>query len=182
MKGVLSIRAIPGLLALSALAALPANADVLHADLSGYNETPSTLSSPATGDFHATVSQDGTEIQYQLTYSGFMTPVLQSHLHLGRPATTGGIMMFLCSNLGNGPAGTQACPSPAGTITGTLTAADVVGPTAQGITPGQFAQVIDAIRSGAAYANIHSQTFPGGEVRGPVRDFRIRLNKDGDRD
>jgi hypothetical protein len=178
-----SIRAVPAFLALSALAALPANADVLHADLSGFNETPATLSSPTTGDFQARISQDGTEIQYQLTYSGFVTPVLQSHLHLGRPALTGGIMVFLCSNLGNGPAGTQACPSPAGTITGTLTAADVVGPTAQGITPGQFAQVIDAIRSGAAYANIHSQTFPGGEVRGPVRDFRIRLNKDGgDRD
>jgi len=177
-----SIRAVPAFLALSALAALPANADVLHADLVGYNETPSTLSSPASGEFHAKISPDGTQIQYELTYSGFTTMVQQSHLHLGRPSTTGGIMVFLCSNLGNGPAGTQACPSPAGTITGTLTAADVVGPTAQGIAPGEFAEVVQAIRSGAAYANIHSVQFPGGEVRGPVRDFRVNLSRDGDKD
>jgi len=152
------------------LAALPVAADVLDADLSGFNEVP-TLSSPASADFHARINKDETEIQYELTYAGFETAVLQAHLHLGKRAVAGGIMVFLCSNLSNGPVGTPACPTPAGTVTGTLTAAGVVGPTAQGIAPGEFAEVVRAIRSGAAYANVHSQAFPGGEVRGQVRDF-----------
>ncbi|MFD1827627.1 MULTISPECIES: hypothetical protein [Mumia] len=42
--------------------------------------------------------------------------------------------MFLCTNLGNGPAGTQTCPQE-GTVTGTIVAADVVGPASQGIAP-----------------------------------------------
>jgi CHRD domain-containing protein len=172
-------RLVPGLFGLCAAASFPVAADVLNADLSGFNEVP-TLSSPASADFHARINKDETEIQYELTYSGFATPVLQSHLHLGKRAVNGGIMVFLCSNLGNGPAGTPACPTPAGTVTGTLTAAGVVGPAAQGITAGEFAEVVKAIRNGAAYANVHSQAFPGGEVRDQVRDFRS--HRDGDRD
>lgn len=145
-------------------------ADVLSADLNGLDEVP-TVSSLATADFRARINKNETEIQYELKYSGFETDVLQAHLHLGRPAVAGGIMVFLCSNLGNGPAGTPACPTRAGTVTGTLTAGGVVGPAAQGIAPGEFAEVIRAIRNGAAYANVHSVAIPGGEVRGQVNDF-----------
>ena len=162
--------AIPTLFALSATTALPVHADVLSADLSGFDEVP-TLSSPASADFRARINKDETEIQYELKYSGFETDVLQAHLHFGRPAISAGIMVFLCSNLGNGPAGTPACPKSPGTITGTLRAGDVVGPAAQGIAPGEFAEVIRAIRNGAAYANVHSQAFSTGEVRGQVKDF-----------
>jgi hypothetical protein len=176
-------RFAPSILALSVIAVFPAVADEnLKGNLSGYNETPLTLSSPATAQFRATISKDETSIMYELTYSGFPTDVLQSHIHLGRPAITGGIMVFLCTNLGNAPTTVptpQACPTPAGTITGTLTAADVIGPTAQGVTPGNFAQVVDAIRNHAAYVNIHSKQFPSGEVRSPVQDFP---HHDGDHD
>ena len=174
MKKRYLVLAIPGLLALSALAALPVQAaDKFDADLEGFNEVP-TLSSDAKADFDARINQDETQIEYELTYSGFATNVLQAHLHLGRRAVNGGIMVFLCSNLGNGPAGTPPCPSPAGTVTGTLTAAGVVGPAAQGINPGEFAEVVRAIRAGAAYANVHSQAFPTGEIRDQVRRDRSR--------
>jgi len=134
------------------------------ADLNGYNEIP-TLSSPAKADFDARISRREDEIDYEVTYSGFPTPVTQAHLHLGKRAFNGGIMVFICSNLGNGPAGTPPCPLNAGTVSGRWTPASVVGPTAQGIAPGEFAEVIAAIRAGAAYANIHTQAFPAGEIR-----------------
>lgn len=159
-----SLRVIP-LIAL--LAALPAAAENLRAEPSGYQEVP-TLSSPASAFFNSRLNSDQTELTYVLTYAGFTTPVLQAHLHLGQRATNGGIMVFLCTNLGNGPAGTPACPTPGGTVTGTLNSTGVVGPTAQGIPPGDFAKVVDAIRNGVAYANIHTQAFPGGELRGQV--------------
>lgn len=76
-------------------------------------------------------------------------------------------MVFFCTNLGNGPAGTQACPQE-GTVTGTIGPADVVGPSGQGISAGEFAEVLRAIRGGAAYVNVHSTVFPGGEIRGQL--------------
>ena len=50
-------------------------------------------------------------------------------------------------------------------MTGTLTAANVVGPAGQGIAAGEFGELIRAIRAGKTYANVHSTKFPGGEIR-----------------
>jgi hypothetical protein len=109
-------------------------------------------------------------IEYELTYRDLPTSVQQAHVHLGRPAISGGISFFLCTNLGNGPPGTQTplCPASPGTVTGTITAAQIVGPAGQGIAAGEMAEVIRAIRARATYANVHTQAFPGGEIRGVV--------------
>jgi len=139
----------------------------LTAHLRPIEEVPA-LSTPGSGEFMATVNADGTEITYALRYSNLQGKVTQSHLHIGQFSVNGGIMIFLCSNLGNGPAGTQACPT-SGTITGTIHAADVIGPASQGIAAGELAEVVQAIRSGVVYANVHSDLFPGGEIRGQVR-------------
>jgi hypothetical protein len=164
-------RRLPIALAVAAafVGATPAIADkfTFPTRLSGYNETPLTLNSRGSGEFLAQVSKDETSIQYTLTYRDLPSSVLQAHIHFGRPGLTGGVALFLCTNLGNGPAGTQPCPQ-SGTITGTLTAASVVGPAAQGITAGDLADMIKALRAGAAYANVHTSSFPSGEIRGPL--------------
>lgn len=159
-----------GCLGAALLAPEVGSAETARADLDGYNETPLTLSSPGSGEFKAKIRGDGDTavIEYVLTYRDLPTLVTQAHVHLGRPAITGGISFFLCSNLGNGPAGTQACPASPATVTGTITAAQVVGPAGQGIAAGEMAEVLRAIREGATYANVHTTQFPGGEIRGPV--------------
>lgn len=131
--------------------------------LTGYEENPD-LSTPGTGSFEARLSNDGNSLEYTLTYSGTETTVTQSHVHFGKRAINGGISYFLCSNLGNGPAGTPPCPAE-GTVTGTITAAEVVGPTGQGIAPGEFDEIVAAMRAGHAYANVHTTGRPGGEIR-----------------
>ena len=40
--------------------------------------------------------------------------------------------------------------------------------TGQGIDAGEFDELVRAIRAGATYANVHSQTFGPGEIRGPI--------------
>ena len=133
--------------------------------LTGYEEVPA-LSTTAGGGFTATISPDETTVSWELTFEAPNT--LQSHLHFGQVGVNGGISVFLCTNLGNGPAGTQPCPANGGTISGTWTSADVVGPTAQGIAAGELEELIAAIRAGRVYANVHTTSNPGGLIRGQL--------------
>ena len=153
-------------------------------NLIGYNETPLTLNSPGSGTFKATLSKDGSSLNYTLTFSGLTSDALQAHVHFGAPAITGQIILFLCTNLGNAPAGSagaQPCPVGGGTVTGTLTAADVIARPTQNVHAGAagFAEILAAMGVGAAYANVHSASFPGGEIRGAVNQPR---NQDDDDD
>jgi hypothetical protein len=141
-----------------------AHAEKFALKLTGFQETPLTLSSPASGEFEARIVDQDSQIDWELSYRGFPTNVLQAHIHFGARAITGGISIFLCTNLGNGPAGTQPCPQ-MGTISGHIRAADVIGPAGQGIAPGELAEIIAAIRAGVAYVNVHTTQFPGGEIR-----------------
>jgi CHRD domain len=147
----------------------------LRANLSGFNETPAAISTGASGNFVARINDNDT-ITWALSYSALEGAVQQAHIHLGRRGTTGGISVFLCTNLGNGPAGTQACPAPPAMISGTITTADVspnipatAGARAQGLDTGQFDELVRAIRAGATYANVHSATWPSGEIRDQIR-------------
>jgi hypothetical protein len=137
-------------------------------ELESYQEVPA-VSSGAGGEFKARLNNEGSAVAWELSYSAFSTAVLQAHIHFGQKGVNGGISVFLCSNLGNGPAGTQACPEGPATISGTFTAAAVVGPSGQGIAAGEFAELIEAIRSGIAYANVHTTQYPGGEIRGQLK-------------
>jgi len=140
----------------------------LTATMSGYQETPAAISSTGSAQFTADVSNDGQSISWQLTYGGLEGDVTQSHIHFGQRGITGGISVFLCTNLGNGPAGTPACPDSAGTVTGSITAASIIGPAAQNVTPGNFEGFEDILESHTAYGNIHTAKFPAGEIRGQI--------------
>ena len=146
--------------------------------LSGYEEVP-TLSTSGSGFFKASINRGQSEIRYTLSYRGPFDAnpaggtVTQAHIHLGARAVNGGISAFLCSNLGNGPAGTPTCPAE-GTVSGVITPAQVVGPAAQGIAPMEFGELVRALQAGAAYANVHTTTFPGGEIRGQIADDHDR--------
>ena len=161
------------LLALVALAgnALATHPRLLRADLSGDEEVP-VVQTPGKGQLRLLIYPDGSSIGYELSYSGLQADVTQAHIHLGQPSVNGAISVFLCSNLGNGPAGTQACPARSGTISGLINTAAVIGPDAQGIAPGQIDRLIDAIRERFTYVNVHTTRSPGGEIRGQIGSHR----------
>jgi hypothetical protein len=140
----------------------------LKANLISFEQVPSVLAT-GHGRFEAAINEDGT-ISWRLSYTDMSSPVVQAHIHFGASRTNGGVVVFLCGGV------KPACPA-SGSITGTITAADVsVLPASngdsvipQGITPGDFAGLISAIRSGDTYVNVHSQTFPSGEIRGQLQ-------------
>jgi len=145
----------------------------LSATLGGYQETPS-ISSTGSANFTADVAKNGQSVDWKVSYAALEGNITQSHIHFGQRGVAGGISVFLCTNLGNGPAGTQACPGPHdGTISGTFRPVDVIGPTAQGIAAGEWDELMNAIDAGKAYANIHSNIWPAGEIR-------AQLNETGD--
>jgi hypothetical protein len=130
------------------------------ASLNGYLEVPS-ISSNARGSFRAEVKSD--RIKYTLSLRDFAETPMFAHIHFARPDVNGGVAAFLC-----GGGGKPACPTN-GKVTGTIVAADVIGPTGQGIAPGEFAELVRAMRNGATYVNAHTPTYPGGEIRGNIR-------------
>jgi CHRD domain len=153
------------------------NSRSVEAKLTGYEETPLTLSSPARGKIKLKI-RNSTSIEYRLSYST-LTPT-QGHIHFGARALSGGISAWLCDSATNPaptpPAGTvddvPLCPAAAAgtkvTVTGTITAGDIIGPAGQGIAAGELSELIAAIKAGAAYANLHTVAFPGGEIRGQL--------------
>ncbi len=165
MKSTLGL-CVLGLAALTG--PMSAQAETVHASLSGYQEVPA-VSTLASGSFRATIDEAAGTIQWQLSYSDLQADAQQSHIHFGQHSVNGGVSAFFCSNLGNGPAGTQACPARSAELSGVISSTAIVGPAAQGISPTEFAELVAAIRSGVAYVNVHSVLFPGGEIRGQVK-------------
>jgi CHRD domain len=147
-----------------------ADNDKTRETLTGYEEVPA-LSTPGSGEFRLQLNKAGDAFSYTLTFGSLETAATQAHIHFENRTNNGNIVVFLCSNLGNGPAGTQACPAAGGTITGTITAADVgAGAAGQGIAAGEFAEFVNAVRSGATYVNVHSVGRPGGEIRAQLEN------------
>ena len=172
-----------------------AYAQEFSARLSGFNELGSLPSATAfptgavlsDGSGTAKLKLDKTAgtIDYTLTYSNVGTTapqtgmVSQAHIHFGKSRDSGGILVFFCTNLGNGPMGTPMCPGAnSGTVTGTWTAASVVAIAGQNVAAGDFDAIVDALESDTAYANIHTvplmgatnTAFPAGEIRGQVHE------------
>jgi hypothetical protein len=89
----------------------PGNADpeeerVRSEDILGGNENPPVISD-GSGSFRARFGDD--EIAFRLSYdmASDDSDVTQAHLHIANPGNNGGIVVFLCSNLGNTPQGAQ---------------------------------------------------------------------------
>jgi hypothetical protein len=133
-----------------------------RAKLIGFSEVPANNTA---GHGRLRLSVSNTELTFRLDYSDLSGPPAAAHIHVGQKNVNGGVSVFFC-----GGGGQAACPNSAsGSVSGTITAANVVGPTAQGYAVGDLAPVVKAIRAGVTYANMHTAKFPGGEIRGQVR-------------
>jgi hypothetical protein len=163
----------------------PVHAQEYSAKFSGFQEVgglgageTGAILSEGQAELKLSLDKTARTLIYSLTYSG-LTNVLQSHIHFGQTHVAGGIMVFFCSNLGNGPMGTPLCADDTGgsaTVTGTIVAVDVVGPTGQNVSAGDFDAIIAALESDTAYGNIHTKQFPAGEIRGQIHRTDDRDN------
>jgi hypothetical protein len=149
-----------------------------HAFLAGFNETGALNSetgailSNGSGTLDLKLDLETQTITYTLKFENLGSAVTQSHIHFGKAHVPGGVMVFFCSNLATAPSGTQPCPANGGTITGTITGANVLALPGQNVTAGDFNAVASALLSDTAYVNVHTTNFPAGEIRGQLtREF-----------
>jgi hypothetical protein len=150
--------------------------DRVFANLQSENEVPA-VSSVAQGRFSAEIDEDN--VEWELRFDGLQGTITQAHIHFAQPGVNGGIMVWLCGTGAPGtqfagPAGTQTCPQ-SGTISGTITSAEVVGPGgAQQLGAGEFAEFVAVLKKDLAYANVHTNLSGGGEIRGQIKRWSHR--------
>ena len=142
--------------------------------LTGAEEVP-TRNTSGTGQALFHIASDGRALAYNLTVSN-IDNVFQAHIHLAPPGQNGGIVVWLFPS-------TTPTPGPLGSgrmngaiARGTITEANLVG----ALAGRPLSDLIDAIRAGGAYVNVHTNDgvaptdtgpgdFPGGEIRGQIR-------------
>lgn len=150
-------------------ATVPARADfIATANLNGAQETTPGDTSTATGTLSLDYMAATQSLAYTLTFSGLTYPASMAHIHVGPPGVSGAILFTFFDY------GTNPTPSTTGeTVSGTLTAADFMPDTYDGINT--FANAISFIEAGNTYVNVHSAspmgTMPNymlGEIRGQI--------------
>lgn len=163
--------------------------------LSGDEEvfTPATPGGPTPADSQAQgqaifqISRDGLSFDYKLIASNIEN-ITQAHIHCGAPGTNGPIVVWLYP----GPTATSALPAGGGRHDGVLAEGTIVSGAALHVRPvpssascpggvSSYADVLEKIRAGLAYVNVHTNLdgvapfntgpgdFPGGELRGQIR-------------
>jgi len=149
---VMSVALAVGVLACGGDPVNPATS--FTATLSGTNEVPA-VTTAATGT--ATFTINAGQIEYTVNVTGIEN-VLVAHIHTGLVGQIGPVRLNLC--------GTGAPQPPC--ISGTGVLATGTNGTTVGDPPITFDELVEAIRSDSAYANVHTTQNQGGEIRGQL--------------
>jgi hypothetical protein len=139
--------------------------EFFQADLAGSNEVP-PRDTGATGACGFVVT--GNRVNFSIYTRGLSAPVVGAHIHLAPAGTNGPVRVpFIGPNLaGTNTVTPFAAPDNGILIENSFGASDVTG----GLS---LDDVLNAMRSGGAYCNIHTTAFPGGEVRGQIRSVSV---------
>jgi hypothetical protein len=146
----------------------------LSANLTGTQEVPPNTSAAA-GTATLNINEDRTQINFTLNVSTALSgDIREAHIHISPPGVNGPIVLDFCTtNRVTPPANVPTpptCPPPPFTLTGTLTEDNLrdITQNIQGVGVNSFADAVTQILNGNSYANVHTTTFPGGEIRGQL--------------
>ena len=133
--------------------------DDFETTLEGRQEVP-TVDTTAGAEAEFELNDDGT-LDFALEATAHIENATQAHIHLGARGQNGPIVAFLL------PFNTAGVDFESGDeiVEGTLDDDDVI---ARPGFDGTVAALVERMRQGRAYANLHTVAFPGGEIRGQI--------------
>ncbi len=98
------------------------------------------------------------ELTYKLTVTDIEN-VSAAHIHIGKMGKSGGPLAGLF-------AGPKKDGKFSGTLSeGTITSKELIGP----LTGKSVRDLVELIKSGDAYVNVHTDKYPDGEIRGQIK-------------
>jgi CHRD domain len=131
--------------------------------LNGQNEVPSHSDVSATGIGGLIVNSAKSKIWYQIEAEG-LERVTQAHIHSGEAGENGPIVATLFT--GNKD-----------TVNGALVQASITSDKLQGPLKGEsIPDLVTLFDKSSAYVNIHTETFPDGEIRGQISKGTIQID------
>jgi CHRD domain len=131
-----------------------------EAALSGKQQAP-PIDTPAHGAATFTLSESGKSLTYRLWVAD-IDNVSMAHIHIGPQGQEGPVAVWLYPS--KPPAVVKEGKFTGVLARGTITAAQLIGPL-KGKT---IADLVDDIKAGNAYVNVHTTAHPAGEIRGQI--------------
>jgi len=126
-----------------------------NTSINGKSEVPER-DTKAVGEAIVTINGDESSVHYKVIVANLENAVA-AHFHMAPAGTIGGVVRGIFSN-----------PDSSGTMNGILAEGDITGADLVGALAGNLAGFIEALRSGNIYVNVHTTTYPGGEIRGQL--------------
>ena len=136
--------------------------DNFRTHLDGDEEVP-VRPTDAQGQANFKLSDDGLSIDYKLNVANIEN-VTQSHIHLAPKGVSGGIVVWLY------PSAPPFAPTLiAGRSDGTLAEGVITaGRLINALAGHPLSDLLNAIKAGNAYVNVHTSQFPPGDIRGQI--------------
>ncbi|WP_423128872.1 CHRD domain-containing protein [Gaoshiqia sp. Z1-71] len=133
---------------------------IFKAHLSGNQEVPA-VETTATGEAVFLLNKDGDALTFKLIVAN-IDNVRMAHIHLAPAGVNGGVVVWLYPSAPP----FQLIP---GTTNGILAEGTITEANFSGALLGQpFSELVSAMSAGNAYVNVHTDAYPGGEIRGQI--------------
>lgn len=130
---------------------VPQPATEFQATLTGAAERPNPVSPAGSGTATFSLNQAGTAVNYSITVQNMTSAITAAHIHLGNAEVAGGVVVAVTT------------PTNGGTVTGSVSSSTGLG---LGVS---FGSLLELMRNGDVYLNVHTANNPGGEIRGQIR-------------
>jgi hypothetical protein len=124
--------------------------------LTGGQEVP-PVPTGAVGFGSLEVNSDRTVLHFAVAVANIEN-VVAAHIHVAPAGSNGPVVVTLCGNPGGAPP-CMNLPGKNFVVNGHVT---------QTNSGGSLDHLIEQMRAGNAYINVHTPTWPGGEVRGQI--------------
>ena len=131
--------------------------------LNGKNEVPSHPDVTATGMSGFIVNSGNSKVWYQIEGEG-LKGVTQAHIHSGKASENGPVVATLFKGSKD-------------TVNGALVQGSITADKLEGPLKGKsISDLVSLIDKSSAYVNVHTQSFPDGEIRGQIGKGTIEID------